>query len=637
MAWVAVASTAVGAGLQAYNQHNQPSGAPPPNALPGPTSPGSIVTDNSVWRRDPVTGQITQSGINFDPSGMGAKLDAESMWNSFMGRDNSAQTADLDWQIKKLQQDYDRMQTPTGADGKAPIPSQFKGIQPYLDPATGDLAKWTADPDGIKQGKYGEAGQAILDEFMQSTHGQYGNGGFNAWIKDNINRNVQPQLVEFKKTQEVQGGNATANQKALDDLKNQIEYLTAQKTRITQPGGQSQNPLEKFMTDTGPKWAGTMDNTNPYTDQWGKVTDQKIAGINDDPTADMEKFGLGSGATSYSGQLSGVLNGLGSGQTMGYDALEAGHLDPAAAGRMKDAQDWQTGEEYTNQAKARDAMAARRGMLNSSVSDMQRAGDQSGMIQARLASALGAANMGNDIATKNFGMAAQANQSNNQFAQNAVASNNASELARRMAQIQGLGTLNSQGQQNYQNFLAGKNQSFAQALQSLGAANAMRTEDRNMNVQDWTMGQQENQTGYTRASDMWNRLQAARQQGVANSQNQQGINNQTTGVNIQPQMQLADWQNQSNNANAQMQNAWQMQNAQNGQARANANTNLWGNIASAGLNAYGQYLGQGNTGSSSTPMGYEQYQSAFQLPTTTSQNANGMGVGVTGNWWEPPK
>lgn len=72
-----------------------------------------------------------------------------------------------------------------------PDPVTVPGVQPYLDPKTGDLAEFTRDPDGIKQGKYGEPGKKIYDEFMQSTQGNYGTGGFNAWLKDNINRNVQ--------------------------------------------------------------------------------------------------------------------------------------------------------------------------------------------------------------------------------------------------------------------------------------------------------------------------------------------------------------------------------------------------------------------------------------------------------------
>jgi hypothetical protein len=510
---------------------------------------------------------------------MSNTLDAQAMWNQYMGKDNAALTNNMDQQIMQLQQQYDRLKGGNAATGSA-VPAEYQDLQKYIDPSTGKLV----DPSAALDWEGNPAGKALHDQFMAQTGGSYGNGGFRQWASDAL-KNMQPKYEAFLKTKDVQTGNAATNNKAMQDLQNQIQYLTAAKTQYSGTGGQGTNPLSKYMTDLGPTFG-----TNPLASGWGDITNAKMASALTDPTAQMGEFGLGTGgaAGTSATNMGNAIAGIGQGQQMGSTALGTSQLDPAQAARAQEAADWQTGQEYTNQATNRDALAARRGMLNSSLSDMQRANDESGMIGARLQSGLNAATLGNQIAGQNFSQMAAANSQNNQFSQNATAQNNAQDLARKQAAISGYGSLatlqQQMGSQNYQNYLAGNQQNYSQAANALQNANAMRTEDYNAAIA-------QNATGYTRASDMWNKLNAYNQQQTQNNQSQQGLNTQATATNLQPQMQLADWTNQAGNANAQMQNAYNMQGTQNAQAQSNATNNMWGNILGAGLNVAGKAAG----------------------------------------------
>lgn len=222
--------------------------APTYQPAPPPTTPGGTSSQYGGMQIDPVTGRVIYTDNTSNGYGQASQYQNELMRQMLLGG-NGAQIG-LGDQIKTQQAELARLQamlTP-GAGGAKPIPSQFQGIQPYLDPATGDLAEFTRDPDGIKAGKYGEAGRKIYDEFMQSTQGSYGKGGFNAWLKDNINRNVQPQLTSYKKTQEVQGGNSQITQQAIQAAQQRLDNLL----QIQKSGDQTQadfakNPLMNYL------------------------------------------------------------------------------------------------------------------------------------------------------------------------------------------------------------------------------------------------------------------------------------------------------------------------------------------------------------------------------------------------------
>ena len=101
--WGAVIGGVIGGGL-GYAGGGGGS-APPPTPLSGPSTPGTFATDYMGWEIDPVTGSARQVSYGFDPTTQGDQLDADMMWNSFLGRDNSSQVNAIEWKQKEAQQD----------------------------------------------------------------------------------------------------------------------------------------------------------------------------------------------------------------------------------------------------------------------------------------------------------------------------------------------------------------------------------------------------------------------------------------------------------------------------------------------------------------------------------------------------
>ena len=619
MAWVGIGSAVVGAAGQymAADRARSASGGPP-QALPGPTSPGGINTDMGGWWRDPYTGMVNQTNWSFDPTGMGQQLDASMMWNQFMGRDNSNQLNDLNWQIQQLQQNLERLSNPQTGANRATQADDF-GVGRFIgeDGKLQDIS----DTNAIWDGRINTpAGRALIEQFRKDTGGNYGGTGpkgFGKWVRDFYQRSLQPKFEEYKKTSATQEGNQQVNQRAIQDLQNQIGYLTQQRDRVTNYQA-SENPMSKYLTDLGPEWK-TKDNTNPWADEWGTLTGKKIAGADDDPWADMERFGLVGGGTSAEARLQALLSGQP--QTPDYidpNRLRAPEFDGTQAARLADAMNWRASEEFKNQGQAAEATAARRGMLNSSVLDMQDASRLESLVGSQKDAALKAAMLRDQLQSSNFGQQAQAAASY----QNAVSANNAARNAFDANRFQGIGLLNSIGNQNYGNWLQGKNQNFQQAMVALDQANKMRSEDRSFDLQDYQIGQSRNQTGYQRAADMWNRLQGLTQQGFQNRMTQQGANTQAAGTFLPANMQMADWQNQSNLGNVQMQNAWQMGNQQRQAAADNANQQGWWNLAGTMAGAMGNYYANRPSGGGSGGN-----------PNMGSASATGWDTGTpTWNW-----
>lgn len=599
MAWVGIGSAVVGAAGSYMSAKEAGKGGPAPIALPSPVGPGGVMSNNMSGWTDPNTGVTTMYDNGFDPSAMGQYWDNQAAYNSFMGRGNSGITNTIDWKLKQLQQQYDQM-SKAGTSSQGKIPSQFQGIQAYLDPKTGDLAEFTRDPDGIKAGNYGEPGKKIYDEFMQSTQGRYGTGGFNAWLKDNINRNVQPALAAYKKTQGVQEGNQQTSTAALTDLKNQIEFLTQQKAQYggdAPAGGTSgtqtgQNPFDPFLKDLGAKWQGNMDNTNPRTDAWGSLTDKSISEAqNADPTEFMRQY-LGSMtdpaqreavAAKFQADLEQRINGA----NVGIERVSPTLLDPNSAALQEKADNFRAAQSMRGQQDLLRQRLGSRGM--SAMGEIQAAGAGQSLVGQELQNAAAARGQFNDITSKNFGMQSQAASQNNDAALRAGALG-----------LQGTGMLASQYNSNQGNLFnqglqqAGFAQSlkdnwFKQAQSALGTANAMRSEDRSWDLQDYQNKLAENNTLYGRTNDQYNRLTGASQQAFANQLASRGANqgqyNSLNGTN----MQLAGWNNEANVANTQMQNSY---NAANAQREAAANAAKWQgvtNAAGTAANAYAQY------------------------------------------------
>lgn len=948
--WVGLGTAAIGAaGSYAASRQNSGGGGAPPAQLSGPQAVSGTLGSYGGMTRDPVTGLVTQSTFGFNPTGMSQNLDAQSMWNQFMGRGNQAQTSDLDFQIKALQQKYDQMSKP-GATGTAAVPAEFRGIQPYVDKEKGGLWAGTADPDGIKNGKYGEQGKLVMEDFAK--FGSAYGGDFNRWLRDHIkNNDITGKVAQYEKTVDATKGNEEVNTAALNDLKNQMDYLTQQKARMSDPTQQGSNPLMDMMSNTGPEWGGKMDNVNPFTGQATDMTNSKLSQAGADPSEFMQKYGampdtagqagyndmlakmkekmglagsaspeqmatnnqspfagdyrsllgglkgpemaqgfvnpltgmpgpaqvdtsagnpyaggfadiaaqaqgaLGQDAYGIMGQngvdssglrnvlaglqgpqmanadptnpqatnwdalvqsgmsnlgkdpmdylkqfgiggtgqgsLQASINGLsGSGQRVG-NAPSAPGMDANAAGAMRESQNWQAAQAFGGQRKLRDATAARRGLLSSSVNELADVGDREAMIGQTLRNNMDAAKYGNDLEAQRYGMQAQeaalnadAARANNaddlarqgmklnymntglsqanlgaslgsqwqnqalsalqgagsadlaykNYGNNAIGQNNAANLSfgnrdiagqqalfgqgteqtklgqdlqstwmsqalaaqgagnsaymgDRSLQNAGIGQNNASnlafaglgldaakfgntannaaaGQNNAANnayaglqsgilgnadssnlnylglnnsAIQGNNASnlayrnannandlannqflvnatgqgldrafsqgntsaglaanlqntwFNQAMSALNNSNQMAATDRANNVQDYTIGRDQNNTQNQRASDMWTRLQQQSAQAAGLQNQRAGLANQQNQMGNQTNMQFADWGNQANQANAQMQNSYNAQQQQMQAQQNAANTQMWSGLGQAGMNMFGRF------------------------------------------------
>ena len=600
MAWVGIGSAVVGAAGSYMSAKEAGRGTPQPGALPSPVGPGGVLSNNMSGWTDPRTGLTTMYDNNFDPSAMGQYWDNQAAYNQFMGRGNSGITNTIDWQLKKLQQQYEQMSA-QGAKGNQ-VPAQFQGMQKFLDDKGNppDISDTNAIFDGrIKTPQ----AQALVQEFQRATGGNYGGGGaigFGKWVRDFNQKSLAPAVEAFKKTQGVQEGNQQSSGAALNDLKNQIDFLTQQKAQYGgdapagggQGGGAGQNPFDPFLKDLGAKWQGNMDNTNPNAAGWQGLYDKSLdEAMNADPTEFMRQY-LGSqtdpaarekAAADFQAKLEGRINGA----NVNVERVTPTLLDPNSAALQERADNFRAAQGVQSQQELLRQRLGSRGM--SALGEIQAAGAGQNLIGQQLQNAAAARGQFNDMTTKNFGMQAQAAGQNNDAALRAGALGLQGAGMLTSQYNQGQGNLFGQGMQQAGFAQSLKDQWFKQAQQALGTANAMRSEDRSWDLQDYQNKLGENQALYGRTNDQYGRLMGASQQAFANQLATRGANLGQYGALNSTNMQLAGWKNEANVANQQMQNSWQMGNAQR---EAAANAAKWqgiGNAAGAGLNAYAQY------------------------------------------------
>lgn len=641
--------TAIGAvvgGVMGGLSGGEPSGAPPPQTLPGPQAPGGWSTNYGNSWVDPYTGRINQYSYGFDPTQMQAQWDADSMYNQFMGNGNGAITSNIDWQIQKLQQQLDAAKAPgKGANRGAADISDKYGVTRFMgeDGKLQDIS----DTNAIFDGRINTpAAQALREQFRKDTGGNYGGGGaigFGKWVRDFYQKSLQPQFGEYQQATRAQEGNQETNTKTIQDLQNQIDFLTQQKGRYTgQNAPGSNNPLLKYTNDIGPQWQAG-DNANPYLGGWEGMMRDKMAASGQDPNAIYSQYGVpsASGQGAFQSKMNGLINGLNGYQVTGPgNQPGAPRLDTGAGGAMLNSLNFRSQQNFANQNAARDAQLARRGMGSSAVGELAHSQDSLNLGNELNQNALSAANYFNQNVAQQFGMDTSAAQNQFQNQAQAAAQNNSADLARRGLALQYTNTMNNdlfnQGLSRAQFANTVQNNLFGQAMNSLNANNAMRQQTRDWNAQDYGFGRQENADLYGRQMNMYNLLNTQRQQAFGNQQAQYGLTNQGQSILGGQGMQLADWGNQSNLANAQMRNSWNMYNAQNDAARSNANqAGMWGALGQIG-GAFGNYYGSDRSNGGVAPVTSRDYEGSFNLPETYSQNTGSrVGSGVSGNWWEP--
>ena len=597
MAWVGIGSAVVGAAGSYMSAKEAGKGTPQPGALPSPVGPGGVLSNNMSGWTDPNTGLTTMYDNNFDPSAMGQYWDNQAAYNQFMGRGNSGITNTIDWQLKKLQQQYEQM-TQAGTKSASQIPAQFQGIQKFLD-EKGELPS-IADTNAIFDGRINTPQAKALREAFPGDYGGKGAIGFGKWVRDFYQKDLQPKVEAFKKTQGVQEGNTQSSGAALNDLKNQIDFLTQQKAQYggdapAGGGGASgagSNPFDPFLKDLGAKWQGNMDNVNPRTQEWGALTDKSISEAqNADPTEFMRKY-LGSqtdpaerekAAAEFQAKLEGRINGA----NVPIERVTAGHLDPSSAALQERADNFRAAQGVQSQQELLRQRLGSRGM--SALGEIQAAGAGQGLVGQELANAASARGNYNDIINRNFNMEAGAAGQNNDAALRAGALSLQGTNMLTGQYNQNQGNLFNQGLQQGQFAQQLKNNWFTQAQQALGTANAMRTEDRQWDTQDYQNKLAENNALYGRTNDQYNRLTGATQQAFQNQLSTRAANQGQYSALNNTNMQLAGWNNEANVANQQMQNSWASANAQR---EAAANAARWQGLTNAvgiGVNAYGQY------------------------------------------------
>lgn len=593
--WGALIGGVVGGGLAYAGAEG--SGQQAPGQLPGPSAPGPYSTDNMGWERDPITGAMRQVSYGFDPSAQGNQLDADMMWNSFMGRGNEGIVNQIDWKMKGAQQEIDRLKAQMGKSQVNFKDIASPAIRDFINPdgtpmsreqimqrpdVIAEAHRWAKD-----QGKGFFQQNANLSMLGKGVGEQVVGTGLDKnvsdWLEGTLKKNGWDESVKkYEDAKRTVDQNNLVIQKKVDDLQNQYDYYGEAKTQAASGVDMSNNPLMRGLTDTGAKWE-PKDNTNPFADEMGRQTqrrlDQDAAGGSAE-TGDMRDLyrrmmeqqkknqGLTDTANSQPDEWEMMLK-----RSVGdYNPqmIQAQEFDPNAANSMLASMNAGTDSAQAQALRRRDAVNASRGMTGMGASN--ELSDASMGLEnwnQKMGNQMQAAQYGNTQRDRQFQQEATAAGSNNQanYQKSALgvsaAGQGSSMYQNRMNQQ------NQRGSQDIDNIMkafggyqSGNAQDYGQMMGSLNASNAMRAEDRGRDIQDYQIGRDENNTLNQRAGDMWNRLQGLKQQGVSNNQNQQQINNGASAQGAAQQMEMANRQDQSTLANIQMQNQWQMFNQQ---------------------------------------------------------------------------
>lgn len=559
---IAAVGTAYGAYSANKNAQDAKNSMPQPISAPPPSAMGSITNQYGGFYTDPTTGQVSQVGYDFDPTAMGRTNDADSMYNQFMGNDNSRLTGNLDAQIQQLTQQIERLQNQQNPNTQGV--GKQKSLADVFGPSEAKL--WT-NPDGSPVGLDRQSlnnNKALYDEFLKATasHGHtYGNGGddYFRWANDIIKQHgVQQKLDTFHQTQDVNVGNTDVRDQAIKAFQAKLGYLTGERARISGGGPDlSKNPLMKYLNDLG--GGGMLDgNGQPswMSDRTGSM-DATARAAQARAAASMGRDG---GTDAIDAYLQGMdKSNFSQGLDPGYaGSINVPKLDLSAPGLRARMMDARAEQELTAGRNLADQQAAHRGMLSSSTNEIGRTGDTLNLANAHTQNLLGATDAYNSALGQQYGMdlnAAQfgAGERGALFGrQLGKASLGASEAQQHFANL--LGATNLKNQQNNWNVT---NANWADQFANQNDQSALANQ-----WQLYGARRGENQDAYSRNLGMYNLL---------NNQTQQARGNQTS-----------DYQNSL--AGAGMMGGWAQHGADNINAANTADTQMQNSFNMAGWN-----------------------------------------------------
>ena len=588
--------------------------------IPIPTTskymyPGATSNPYGGSTYDQYTGLTQQTLNNFDPSQQGRINDADMMYNSFMGNDNSRITGNLDYQIAEMQRQIDKYNAQLKGDSGVGKKQSFADF----NPGQGNWVNAQGEPLKESELRSSEAVRKQYAEHVARVGGKEGGGGFlqkmthNDMIKsmdpfsinsklitDAQDPNFEKWLAEAKKnndwenkvkTYNAQEGQRAGNQSVINDaiasLQQKLGYATQEKERITTGGGAdlSKNPLMKYLGDVGGN--GMLQGANGGNPSW--MTDRQAAM---DATAASAQARSGGGPMDTSGvdeyianmnKQGNLANGLDAGSA---GSINAPKLDMQEAGLKQRIMNAATDQTYGAQRNLNDQAAAHRGLLASSISEVGRAGDSLNLANSYNQNALGATQAYNSALGQQFGMDLSGAQFNG---------DQQNQLFNRQLGKAQFGQQNAQ--QQFSNLLGAGQLKLSAKSQADQQANWGDT-FANQNSQgaignQWNLynaGRAENQDAYTRNLGMYNLLNNQSQQARGNqaqdfqlstgsgqaqlaAQQSAGLNNYNAAQNQMTNANnMAQWQMQQNQTSAQNQNMWNSA-AGLGQAWGNYNQN----------------------------------------------------------------
>lgn len=620
--------TAIGAvvgGLGGYLSGDDPT-APRPVDLPPPQLPGGVVGQYGGWTIDPVTGRAVFYD-NTANGGMTAENYRAMQLKDAMLGGNSA-GSDLAAQIAQAQQLVDRLkgQGPGAATG--PKASDFLPKE-----WVGEDGK-PKTPGEIDYNSEMSSRSALFKTFEAQVAGKgYGKGStldqFRAWVKDAYRNNIEAKATQYANALKTSSGNQQTVGQGLDAAQLRLQTLMDIQKNGGSAADVANNPILNFLNQRNMQ-PGDPGYEARFKDKYADPNIAKMQGeadlyldkshqnINFDDLA--RQLGLGADpgipdAKKFNADLMAKYSGRMGGERM----APIGAYDSSKLGGWLSAQDRIAQNQSASQIRSADNLAAKRGLLGSSINDSSKLDAQMALQDMLVGNAAKTYSM--DAADRNnwFNQKFAIDQHNSDVAKTGAQataslaqSGFGNELAAKQMFEQMMGSrlnMNSSEQQRaFQNLLAALNQRTALDQRSID--NTRYDVNREQGLDQQNFANRMGLLGYLDASKGQNFNQTMGQNQMAMGQYQLGANVGLT---------TTGWNNDYNIANAAQQNAYNSGLFQQQQAQSAQMANNWNTLAAA--------LGQGAAqwGGGGTPDARQGDYRGYDFGYSAGQG-NGLGT-----------
>lgn len=568
--------------------------APMPVALPPPAMPGGASGLYQGWTIDPVTGRVVYYDKSLEGQYNPEEYRNQQLRDQLLGG-NTAQSS-LQAQIAAAQQLVERLSKSSDPAVSGPKATDFVGKEWVNE--DGSFKK----PGSVNISKEMGSNSDLYKRFLGDTKGgDYGSGSlqekFSRWVSDAYKNNIEALDKQYENALKTAKGNTQTTGEGLDAAKLRLQQLMdIQKSG----GGNLDNPLMNYLNrrNTGPAPDYNAQFADKYKDPWtGKMSDEadyqlgkSKQNINFDDLA--RQLGMGSSdpgipdAKKFTADMLAKYGGAMGGERM--DPL--GAYDSSKLAQWRAAQDRVAQNQGASNLRSAEAMAAKRGLLGSSINDSSR-------LDAEMA--LQDALVGNAARTYSMDAQDQANWFNRKFQIDQHNSDVARQGAQGQASLAASGFGNEMAaKQLYESILGnrfGMNNSeqqraFANMMAALGQRTAL--DQRSIDNTRYDIGHEEalDQQNFANRMGLLQYLSGDQAQSFNQEmgRNTAGMGQNQMGATVG--LTTTGWQNDYNIANAAQQNAYNMGQFNQGQASSAADANRWNTLASA-LGQYGGSFG----------------------------------------------